>query len=87
MHDNTVTSVQCKHDETKADRLDRPWCTPWNLTITTIPDNNITKSANHSTDVVVVVVVGGAGRGGDNEEKDYRSFYRQEEVNLDVGMS
>lgn len=33
------------------------------------------------------MVAGGAGRGGDNEEKDYRNFYRQEEVNWDVGMS
>lgn len=31
--------------------MDVPWCTPWNPTITTIPDNNITKSANHSTGV------------------------------------
>lgn len=28
MHDDTVTSVQCKRDETTAGPMDRPRCTP-----------------------------------------------------------
>lgn len=78
MHDDTVMSASTMSPQQALwIELDAPHET---RQVAQQPDNNITKPANHSTEVVVVGV-GGAGGGGDNEEKDYRRFYRQEEVN------